>query len=85
MLPDLHIGFSRGKSGGLLFSSLSEFAYLCINAYLWKWHLSIKQHNFTDAKTMWTTAVQIQKWKSESDKIQTIAIILTSWKQPQKY
>ena len=25
MLPDLHIGFSRGKSGGLVFPSLSEF------------------------------------------------------------
>ena len=24
-LPDLHIGFSRGKSGGLVFPSLSEF------------------------------------------------------------
>ena len=26
MLPDLHIGFSRGKSGGLVFPSLSEFS-----------------------------------------------------------
>ena len=26
MLPDLHIGFSRGRSGGLVFSSLSEFS-----------------------------------------------------------
>ena len=25
MLPDLHIGFSRGRSGGLVFPSLSEF------------------------------------------------------------
>ena len=25
MLPDLHTGFSRGRSGGLVFSSLSEF------------------------------------------------------------
>ena len=25
MLPDLHIGFSRGRSGGLVFLSLSEF------------------------------------------------------------
>ena len=24
MLPDLHIGFSRGRSGGLVFQSLSE-------------------------------------------------------------
>ena len=24
--PDLHIGFSRGRSGGLVFSSLSEFS-----------------------------------------------------------
>ena len=26
MLPDLHIGFSRGRSGGLVFLSLSEFS-----------------------------------------------------------
>ena len=26
MLPDLHIGFSRGRSGGLVFPSLSEFS-----------------------------------------------------------
>ena len=26
MLPDLHIGFSRGKSGGLVFPSLEEFS-----------------------------------------------------------
>ena len=25
MLPDLHIGFSRGTSGGLVFPSLTEF------------------------------------------------------------
>ena len=25
MLPDLHTGFSRGRSGGLVFPSLSEF------------------------------------------------------------
>ena len=26
MLPDLHTGFSRGTSGGLVFPSLSEFS-----------------------------------------------------------
>ena len=26
MLPDLNIGFSRGRSGGLVFPSLSEFS-----------------------------------------------------------
>ena len=26
MLPDLHVGFSRGRSGGLVFPSLSEFS-----------------------------------------------------------
>ena len=26
MLPDLHTGFSRGRSGGLVFPSLSEFS-----------------------------------------------------------
>jgi len=26
LLPDLHIGFSRGISGGLVFPSLSEFS-----------------------------------------------------------
>ena len=26
MLPDLHIGFSRGRSGSLVFTSLEEFS-----------------------------------------------------------
>ena len=26
LLPDLHTGFSRGRSGGLVFSSLPEFS-----------------------------------------------------------
>ena len=26
LLPDLHMGFSRGRSGGLVFPSLSEFS-----------------------------------------------------------
>ena len=26
LIPDLHIGFSRGRSGGLVFPSLSEFS-----------------------------------------------------------
>ena len=28
LLPDLHIGFSRGRLGGLVFPSLSEFSTL---------------------------------------------------------
>ena len=31
MLPDLHIDFSRGRSGGLVFPSLSEFSGRHIN------------------------------------------------------
>ena len=33
MLPDLHIGFSRGRSGSLVFPALSEFStvYLLIH------------------------------------------------------
>ena len=30
MLPDLHIGFSRGRSGGLIFPSLSEFSTVIV-------------------------------------------------------
>ena len=31
MLPDLHTGFSRGRSGGLVFPSLSEFSTVYCN------------------------------------------------------
>ena len=31
MLPDLHTGFSRGRSGGLVFPSLSEFSTVVIH------------------------------------------------------
>ena len=33
MLPDLHTGFSRGRSGGLVFPSLSEFSTLYCDPY----------------------------------------------------
>ena len=30
LLPDLHIDFSRGRSGGLVFPSLPEFSGVCV-------------------------------------------------------
>ena len=33
MLPDLHVGFSRGRSGGLIFSSLEEFSTVYCDPY----------------------------------------------------
>ena len=33
MLPELHIGFSRGRSGGLVFPSLSVFSTVCCDPY----------------------------------------------------
>ena len=33
MLPDLHTGFSRGRSGSLVFPSLSEFAIVYCDSH----------------------------------------------------
>ena len=33
MLPDLHIGFSRGRSGGLVFPFLEEFSTVCCDPH----------------------------------------------------
>ena len=33
MLPDLHIDFSRGRSCGLVFPSLSEFSTVCCDPH----------------------------------------------------
>ena len=33
MLPDLHTGFSRGRLGGLVFPSLSEFSIIYCDAH----------------------------------------------------
>ena len=33
MLPELHIGFSRGRSGGLVFPSLSVFSTVCCDQH----------------------------------------------------
>ena len=39
LLPDLHIGFSRGRSGDLVFSSLSEFSTVYCDPYSQRfWH-----------------------------------------------
>ena len=32
-LPDLHTGFSRGRSGGLVFASLSKFSTVCCDPH----------------------------------------------------
>jgi len=38
-LPDLHKDFSRGRSGGLVFPSLSEFSIVCCDSHnQWLWH-----------------------------------------------
>ena len=34
LLLDLHIDFSRGKSGGLVFPSLSEFSTVCCDPHI---------------------------------------------------
>ena len=33
LLPDLYVGFSRGRSGGLVFPSLSEFSTVYCDLY----------------------------------------------------
>ena len=33
LLPDLHTGFPRGRSGGLVFPSLSEFSTVCCDTH----------------------------------------------------
>ena len=39
MLPDLHIGFSRGRSGGLVFPCLSEFSIVYFDPHSQRlWH-----------------------------------------------
>ena len=47
LLPDLHIGFSRGRSGGLIFPSLSEFSTVYCDPHsqrLW--------HSFTSTENL---------------------------------
>ena len=47
MLPDLHIGFSRGRSGGLVFPSLSEFSTVYCDPHsqsLWHSHGGVITH-----------------------------------------
>ena len=39
LLPDLHIGFSRGRSGGLVFPCLSEFSTVYCDPHSQRlWH-----------------------------------------------
>ena len=39
LLPDLHTGFSRGRSGGLVFPSLEEFSAVCCDPHSQRlWH-----------------------------------------------
>ena len=39
LLPDLHTGFSKGRSGGLVFPSPSEFSTVYCDPHSWRlWH-----------------------------------------------
>ena len=41
LLPDLHIGFSRGRSAGLVFPSLSEFSTVYCDPHSQRlWHIN---------------------------------------------
>ena len=41
LLPDLHTGFSRGRSGGLVFPSLSEFSTVYCDPHCQRlWHVN---------------------------------------------
>src|SRR5574337_110188 len=57
LLPDLHIGFSRGRSGGLLFPSLSEFSTVYCDPHsqrLWHSHTGLvpgKPYSFQRSET----------------------------------
>ena len=48
MLPDLHVGFSRGRSGGLVFPSLSEFSTLYCDLHSQRlWHSQSRNRCFS--------------------------------------
>ena len=49
LLPDLHIGFSRGRSGGLVFPSLSEFSTVSWD-YYYPMLVSPKLYLFSDSR-----------------------------------
>ena len=50
MLPDLHIGFSRGRSGGPVFPSLSEFSTVYCDLYIYR---QIHTHTHTHTHTIY--------------------------------
>ena len=39
LLPDLHIGFTRGRSGGLVFPPLEEFSTVCCDPHSQSFHI----------------------------------------------
>ena len=46
MLPDLQIGFSRGRSGGLVFPSLSQFSTVDCDPHSQRlWHVNKAEIN----------------------------------------
>ena len=53
-LHDLHIGFSRGRLGGLVFPSLEEFSclYIHLPTSLWIWKCKIITSHVLDGRTL---------------------------------
>ena len=49
LLPDLHTGLSRGRSGGLVFPSLSEFSTVCCDPHSQRlWHSQWSRNKFLE-------------------------------------
>jgi len=65
LLPDLHIDFSRGRSGGLVFPSLSEFSTVYCDPYSRRKILKKRgEINETEEKTNKQKTLKIIETKS---------------------
>ena len=59
MLPDLHTGFSRGRSGGLVFPSLSEFSTVYCDPYNQRvWHSQQSRNRYFSGTLLFYSVIQ---------------------------
>ena len=59
MLPDLHTGFSRGRSGGLVFPSLSEFSTVYCDPHIQRLYPSVTLHCLKDENWIYWQDIQV--------------------------
>ena len=82
LLPDLHIGFSRGRSGGLVFPSLSEFSAVYCDPHSQRLTTILPYNPAIPLLGIHTEETRVERDTCTPVFIAALFTIARTWKQP---